>query len=118
LAWKLSVSDIVRTSDYPVKLSVAKIAVNANKLVTVKAWVKKSHASDIGAKLVCLGNQIGGVDNDIVVTKADDTDWEELTVTFTPNEKGTVEIEFWGYWVANLADESVYIDDLTITQTS
>jgi len=43
-------------------------------------------------------------------------DWEELQVKFTPTEAGVVEIEGWAWWVANAADESVWFDDVTISQ--
>ena len=118
IAWRLDPTSVERSQYYPLTLSIAKIAVNANKLVTVKAWFKKSHATDIVGKLVCRGLQLAGVPADVVAVKADDTNWEELTITFTPTEQGVIEIEAWAYWVANLADESVYVDDMTITQAS
>jgi hypothetical protein len=72
---------------------IARIAVNANKLVTVKGWFKKSHATDIVAKLVCPGGYIAGVDTDEVATVANNTDEQELTITFTPTEAGVVDIK-------------------------
>ncbi len=113
IAWKLSPNNR-HFSNYPLFLSIAKVAVEANSLVTVKAWMKKDHASNVGAKLVCRGGQIAGVDSDVTATKADDTDWEELTITFTPTEAGVVDIEAWGYYIAG--NSNIYVDDLTITQ--
>lgn len=114
IMWKLSVTSSNRNSSYPLDLKVAKIAVLANKLVTVKAYMKKSHATNIGGKLVCRGKQIAGVDSDVVATKANDTDWEQLTITFTPTEVGVVEIECWAFYSADNGD--VYIEDMSIGQ--
>ena len=116
VCWKLSPTNVARNSLYPLELSIAKVACAASALVTVKAWIKKSHATDIGAKLLCKGGQIAGVATDVSATKANDTYYEELTITFTPTEAGVVEIVVQAYWLANTADESVYIDDMTITQ--
>lgn len=113
--WKFTTATTTdRKSDYPLKLSIAKIAVTANNLVTVKAWFLKGHATNIGAKLVCRGDQIAGVAADVVATKANDTSEEELTITFTPTEAGVVEIEAWAYYVAG--HSTVIVDALTITQ--
>ena len=115
VAWKLTVTSSNRASNYPLDLSLAKIAVTANNLVTVKAWVYKDNATTVGAKLVCRGGQIAGVTNDVTATAADVlTTWEELTITFTPTEAGVVEIEGWGYYISG--NSNVYFDDITITQ--
>lgn len=113
IAWQLSPLS-TRLSNYPLKLSVAKIAVEANKLVTVKAWMKKDHATNVACSLVCPGKQISGVDNDVAATKANDTNWEQLTITFTPTERGVVEIEAWAWYVSG--NSNAYIDDLEISQ--
>ena len=115
VAWKLAITFANRRSNYPLTLSIAKIAVAANALVTVKVWVYKDSAAGVAGKLVCRGKQIAGVDNDVVATAADVLQtWEELTITFTPTEAGTVEIEGWGYYVS--ANSNVYFDDMTISQ--
>lgn len=103
-----------RQSNYPLKLVIARIACTANNLVTVNAWFKKGHATNIGAKLVCPGGQIAGVSSDVVATKANDTSEEELEITFTPTEAGVVEIEAWAYYVAG--HSTVIVDAMTITQ--
>jgi hypothetical protein len=113
IAWRLNVTSADRSSSYPLSLSIAKIAVTANNLVTVKAWFRRSNTGITG-RLICKGGQIAGVSNDVYtdMTAAADT-WEELTITFTPTEAGVVEIEAqaWGG-----TTYSVYVDDMTITQ--
>ena len=116
--WKLAVTSNTRTSFYPLKLSIAKIAVVADKLVTVKAYMKITSTTDILGALVCPGGQLTGMTVADVKQNAStaDTDWHELTITFTPTQAGVVEIEAWAWWVASTADESVYVEDMTITQ--
>jgi hypothetical protein len=118
IMWKLAVTNAYRTSFYPLKLSIAKIAVVASKLVTVKAYMKITSTTDILGALVCPGGQLTGMT--VADIKQDagtaDTDWHELTITFTPTQAGVVEIEAWAWWVANVANESVYVEDMTITQ--
>lgn len=114
IMWKLAITSSNRASSYPLFLSIAKIAVSANNLVTVKAWLKKDHATDVVARLVCRGGQIAGIASDVTATKANDTDWEELTITATPTEAGVIEIECWAEYSAG--NSNVYVEDLTITQ--
>jgi hypothetical protein len=112
--WKISLTSTFRTTSYPIRLPIARIACEASSQVTVKCWFKKSHATNIGAMLVCPGRQIAGVDSDVSATKADDTDYEELTINFTPTVSGVVEIEAWGYSSGGTGD--VYVDEVTISQ--
>jgi len=117
IMWKLAITSTNRASDYPLDLKIAKIAVVANKLVTVKAFMKLTSTIDILGALVCRGGQLTGVESDVKTnTGVVDTDWHELTITFTPTQAGVVEIEAWAWWVASTADESVYVEDMTITQ--
>lgn len=116
IAWQLNITNTGQNTTYPLYYPIAKVACNANTLVTIKAWVKLSHATDIGAKLMIQANEIAGVSADITATKSADTNWEELTITFTPTVAGVAQIYLQGYWLANLADESIFVDDITVTQ--
>jgi len=113
--WKLSPTS-TRTSFYPLILSVAKIACVADKLITVKIYMKKDHATNVAGILVCPGGQLTGMTvADIVATKTDVANtWEELTVTTTPTQLGVVEIEVWAYYVAGNAN--IYCEDMSISQ--
>lgn len=112
-SWKLSpTSSTIRTSTYPLDFSLARVAVAANSLVTIKAWMRRDN-SGLTMQLVCKGGQIAGVPNDVVSTVVATGAWEEETITFTPTEAGIVEItaEAWGGTTFN-----GWVDDLTITQ--
>lgn len=116
IAWQINITNTAQTANLPIYFPIAKVACNANALVTVKAWVKLSHATDIGAKLMIQAGEIAGVSADVTASKSADTNWEELTITFTPTIAGVAQIYVQGYWLANLADESIFVDDVTITQ--
>lgn len=116
ISWSLSPTSTSRNIFRPVILKLAKIACAAGTEVTFKVFCKKSHSTDIAAKIVCRSGQLEGLTSYQEDTKADDVDWEELQVKFTPSEIGVVEIEGWAWWVANTADESVWFDDITVTQ--
>lgn len=116
IEWKMMPINNLRNIDYPLRLKVATVAVNASSQVTAKLYFKKSHASDIGAKLICRGGQIAGVVIDAESTAPSDTNRNQVTLTFTPTEAGVVEIEALAYWLANAADENVIVDDFEITQ--
>jgi hypothetical protein len=118
IAWKLQPTNSSvttgRNERYPLSLSIAKIAVSANNLVTVKAWMRRDN-TDLTMKLVCKAWQLAGIgDTDITasMTAAADT-WEELTITFTPTETGVVEITAEAYGGSTYTG---YVDDLTVTQ--
>lgn len=116
VAWQMSPTSNARNSSYPLELSLAKVKVNSSAEVTVTCYCKLSHATDVGAKLICKGGQIAGVTTDVTDTKAEDTDWEQLSISFTPTEGGVVEIIGQGYWRANTADDSIYWDDFNVVQ--
>jgi DNA-binding response OmpR family regulator len=92
---------------------IAKVAVAANSLVTIKAWMRRTN-SGLTTGLRIKGGQIGGVTNDITsyMTAAADT-WEQVTLTFTPTEIGVVEILAECYGGSTY---TAYVDDLTISQ--
>lgn len=114
IAWALSPkSTTYVTSLFPMVLSVAKIAVAASALVTVRMWGRRTNTGLTGF-LRCRGGQIAGVSADVTdsMTAIADT-WEELEITFTPSEKGVVEIEAVCYGGSTY---TFYVDDLTVSQ--
>jgi hypothetical protein len=103
LAWRIFVqTDVYVTQNFPFVLPLGKIAVAASQATTVKVWLRRTSTSLVGT-LRCRGGQIGGA--------AIDT-WEEQSITFTPNESGTVEIDLVVYGVTN---HSMYFDDMSVS---
>ena len=110
---KVSVTSTDRTNTFPAIGILARVAVNANALVTIKAWMRRTNTG-LTLKLVCKGGQIAGVPNDVSssMTAAADT-WEEVTITFTPTVQGVVEITAEAYGGTTYTG---YVDDLTVSQ--
>lgn len=115
VAWKMTLSATNRDSLSPLSLPLARVACAANVAVTVSAWVKKDAASNNVAALVCRGGQIAGVTNNVITLAADSTDWQPVSITFTPSEAGVVQIEGWFYYTSSTTG-SAYFDDISITQ--
>jgi hypothetical protein len=113
LAWKLSPTSAERSSEFPVKLTLARIAVAAGTLLTVKAWFRRDNTG-ITAKLVIPKWQISGLTADVTATiSVGANTWEELTVMHTPAEAGVIEVEAWAYGGTTF---NAYVDDMTISQ--
>jgi hypothetical protein len=112
-AWSISPTNAFRASIYPLDFPIAKVAVSANSLVTVKAWMRRTNTG-LTTGLRIKGGQIAGVSNDITsyMTAAADT-WEQVILTFTPTEIGVVEILAEGYGGSTY---TAYVDDISITQ--
>ena len=115
IAWKMSPADTLMSAEYPMVLPLAKIAVDRDAMVTVKAWMKRSNTALTG-KLVCKGGQLTGVAYTVSasVSAAAGT-YEELTITFLPQEHGTIEIEAHAFGGTT---HNLWIDDMTITQST
>jgi hypothetical protein len=112
-AWSLAPTSDYRRDSYPFDFSISQIAVSANSIVTIKAWMRRT-STGLTFRLKVKGGQIAGVTNDVIsyMTAAADT-WEQVSLSFTPTEAGVVELlaECWGG-----STYTGYIDDLTIIQ--
>ena len=114
-SWRTVISSTNRNSLNPVLIKIAEVACAASALVTVKVWAKKDHATNIGTSIYvedALYNIAGLTASE--TTKANDTSWEELTLTFTPTEAGVVPIFAKTYYIAG--NSNSYIGSVTITQ--
>lgn len=92
-AWKVNVTSANRGRYKPMDLQLAQFGVAAGSLVTFKCWVKKDHATNVGASIIVEGSDftLAGI-SETETLKTDDTNWEELVLTFTPTESGVVTI--------------------------
>ena len=96
-------------------IQIAKFAVASGSQVTISVYMKKSHATNIVAKLVCQGMQISGVDEDVESLCPNDTNRNQVSISFTPTESAVVEIEVSTY--AASAGNTVILDDISISQS-
>lgn len=112
-AWKM-LPGSTRTTSWPVRLKLAEIAVSASSQVTAKAWIYKDHATNVSAKLLVLADSYFGISNDVSTTKASDTSWEEVTLTFTPTKAGVIPLYVEGWYVSGL--NNIYIGSISVSQ--
>lgn len=115
-SWKLTPSSATLKLVFPGPsiFDTYKVAVNASAAVTITAYVYKDSSYNGNApRLVLVGGYIGGIANDVTdsLTVAAEN-WEQLSVSGTPNEAGVVEF----YLDADGTAGSVYIDDIEISQ--
>lgn len=112
-AWSMSPVSDFRRDNYPLGFPIAKVAVSANNLVTIRAWMRRTSIG-LTMRLRVKGGQIAGVSNDVTssMTASADT-WEQISLSFTPTEAGVIEIlaECWGG-----TTNTGYVDELTIIQ--
>ena len=109
--WKLLTSSTSRTSAYPLDWELAPVALVGGETTTVKVWLKKAHATNVDGKLVCRGGQVDGISTDEVATLANNTNWQELTLTLSPTNDCVVLLEVWAEYVAGHA--AVYVDEIS-----
>ena len=120
LSWKLQPTNTLRDQYYPLDFSLAKVAVNANSLVSVACSMRRTNtglamqlvvpgSSTIGA-IALAGIPTGGVIGSM--TAAADT-WERVSLSFTSTETGVVEIFAYAYGGSTYTG---YVDDLSISQ--
>ena len=112
-AWKTSVESLHRHIEHPIRVKIAEVAFEADLEVNVKAWVKKDHASNVGCRLVAPENSSVGI-IETSDTKANDTDWQQLSISFTPTEMGVTEIWFESWYVAGVSN--TYVGTIAVTQ--
>lgn len=114
-AWKINISSSSVSSIAPSRFPLCQVACAASAAVTVSVWVQKDHATNIQAKLVVEDGQwsLPGI-TETTDTKADDTSWEELSITFTPTEKGVCPIYLYCWHGGGTAN--VYVGSVTVTQ--
>lgn len=116
IAWKFQPSTTTYQSQYlPLELSIAKVAVGANTLVTVTLYVRRD-ATNIKGRLRLKPGQINGISlGSSTDCNPSANTWTQYTLTFTPTEAGVVELHF-QCWNTINATEHLWIDDIAISQ--
>lgn len=90
-AYKTTITANYRTKPYPIKFSSVQFAVLAGQNIEFKQWAKKSHASNISARLIIYGGRLSGISSD-VQADINTTSWTEFTLSVSPTEDGVVEV--------------------------
>lgn len=115
-SWKIAITSSNRYSEYPIKFSIAKIFCSGGSQAILSCWVKKTHASDIGAKLLVDHYSNTTIAADTSANAAETTEWQQLILYVTPTADGVVELTLEVFWQSGDADEFVYVDDVSAAQ--
>lgn len=105
------------TVNIPSSIKICEIALEASKEATVTCWVKKSNATYPQAKLIVRENDYYEI-IETYHTKADDTDWENLSISFTPTKSCVIPIFIDAYLAGGIYYNTyyVYIGSVSVTQ--
>lgn len=123
LAWQMTLNSsntqAFANADTPMEFPLAVLAFDAGSPVSCTCYVQRAF-TESNAGLKIKGGYVAGVPNDVTVWGTAATDgttnnWEQVTLTFTPTEAGSIELFGVGY-LSSGSGESVYFDDLGITQ--
>lgn len=114
-AWRVVHTSSERSSLYPIRFKIGEFAVSASSAVTFSAWVKKDHATNVAAQIKIEGEAytLEGI-TETTDVKASDTNWEQLSIAFTPTEAGIVSIWYESWYVAG--NSNTYLGSVTCTQ--
>jgi hypothetical protein len=74
--------------------------------------MKKTHATDLLMSVFAEGNMLSGV-SETETLKANDTSWQQVSITFTPSETGVLGI-FARVWAIN-PGQTGHIGPITVT---
>jgi len=118
IAWKMTVGGYscspTQAPYTPLDMSIGQVGIAASETATITVYVKKSHATNVSARLVCRAYQ-PGVAVAVTDTAADSTDWQQLSIDVTPTIDTVVEVhvEAWG-----TAATYVLVDDAEVSGIS
>lgn len=115
ISWKFTITASgVRTNQYPVSMSLAKIKCAANVAKNISIRTRRD-ATTVNGLLLVEGGQIAGVPEDVAVvsTPSVNTWTDSGTLSFTPTEDGVVELKFL-VWDDTGSSVNYWIDDLTV----
>jgi hypothetical protein len=114
-AWDIYCMAQNRTATSPIRLKIGQLNCRNGQTSTFTAWVQKSHATWASAELVIPGGQIDGMDSLTYTLKADDTNWQQVSINATPTADGVVDV--WVY-VWSLNSQHVYVDTTFLASTT
>jgi hypothetical protein len=113
ISWKFLPTSTTRGIEYPMRLSVAKIACTSGVATTVKIWTRRSSTNIVGRMRIAGGQLAGVAEASETLTPSINTWVQSSGLTFTPTESGVVEVLYECYDGVGTTN-SLWIDDLTI----
>jgi len=102
------------TVDEPLYFAVVKLFVEANKVVTFKAYVRRDNTGITATVAARLDKNPFTLTSDVAVScTANANTWQELTLSVTPIDSGELIIDFEAFGGNT---HTAYIDDISVTQ--
>ena len=128
IAWKIqptiehsgsfAFSALNNVDSNPLSFTVAKIFVEANKLVTFVAYLRRTNTGltlRVAARRDKMGNYLSLASDAVAnCTAAADT-WQEVTLTFTPTDSAEITIDCEAFGGNSFTG---YIDDISVSQAA
>ncbi len=128
IAWKIqpliehsgdiSFSALQNVDENPLAFTVAKIFVEANKLVTFTAYLRRTNTGltlRVAARRDKMGNYLSIPSDAVANCTASADTWQEVTLTFTPTDSAEITIDCEAFGGNSYTG---YIDDISVTQAS
>lgn len=113
LSWKFELTNFTRISVYPLILKLAEVYCVGGQAATVSCYLKKSHATNITGAIQVNSVTVSGAEVTYTSSAmAENTDWQNMSITFTPDNTGVYKIYGYAWCVNNTG--SVYFDDMTL----
>jgi len=114
-SWKTAITSSDRKSNYKAILPLDKdgFAGAASTNLVVTAWVKKDHATNIACRLVCYADDALGI-SEVSATKANDTNWEQLSITLNSTHANPVFKVVLESWYVS-GNSNSYLGSITVT---
>lgn len=115
VAWVFNPTSTARIQQYPLRMRLARIVCDAGVTRNLTIWTRRDN-TNINGRLMVRGGQIAGVPDDVYVDCAPTINtWVQSgTLTFTPTEKGVIEVLFL-VWDGVGTTNSFWIDDLGVS---
>jgi len=111
-AWEMRTIGTSCSINHPLEMPLARVLVEAGTQKRIKVWCKKGHATNVGAALLVPEYQNSWITTESTAVKADDTDWEELSIVINVTETGVIEV-YARAWYITGSSTSVYWDDFS-----
>ena len=115
-AWEVGVTGSNRNKYFPIVLPLGPYPVTDTGTVTITAYIKKSHATNISARLVVYGGQCDGIASDVSTTITG-TSYTQFTLTgLNPTSKTALPVYLEVWSDTGSTTNYVLIDDITSDQ--
>jgi len=111
VAWKVEITNSLRNQFYPMKFKLLETYCPASESRTFTSRMKKDHATDIVCKLIAYTQN--GVAIPVQTLKSSDTDWEDVSITFTPTVSRVYEIFMEIFYVSG--NSNAYVGRMQIS---